>query len=388
MFVERERWRRKERALRVENEDLRRTVDSYKEELRKLKEECYVSAFLEVVDDAEEGTAKAVLLLDQEVHPVKSASASWCAPRLEAELETLDTPQSKVCSLVVDEMRIKQKLIYNKQRDAFVGDVDLGPELEHLAPASDGENLANSLLCFLLCGLHSRYKIPVGYLFTKGCTGEQLAEVIRHVVIKTASIGFDIVRVVTDNHKINVNAMDILSGGEAKIQAPHPADPSKDIFFAFDQSHVIKNIRSQFLAKEFGENREVSSKYIKMLYKMQRHSTIRPIRFLTRKHVFPSNIEKMNVMTAVQLFSATVITALKYLRDQAGHSCDIEFASVGPTVEFMEAIHKWFTCMDVSNVQQHIHRNDEDARQFSDTDDPRLEWLEGEFLFYIEQLKT
>ncbi|KAL1466361.1 hypothetical protein MTO96_042785 [Rhipicephalus appendiculatus] len=439
MFVERKRWRRKERALRVENENLRRTVDSYKEELRKLKEECYVSAFLEVVDDAEEGTAKAVLLLDQ-VKNYKKKKPRWSEltirhgivmrhlstkayqylrseellklpcrttlqkyfgstsgqvgfsqlvrSRLEAELETLDTPQSKVCSLVVDETRIKQKLTYNKQRDAFVGDVDLGPELEHLAPASDGENLANSLLCFLLCGLHSRYKIPAGYFFTKGCTGEQLAEVIRHVVIKTASIGFDIVRVVTDNHKINVNAMDILSGGEAKIQAPHPADPSKDIYFAFDQSHVIKNTRSQFLAKKFGENREVSSKYIKMLYKMQRHSTMRPIRFLTRKHVFPSNIEKMNVMTAVQLFSATVIAALKYLRDQAGHSCDMEFASVGPTVEFMEAIHKWFMCMDVSNLQQHIHRSDEDARQFSDTDDPRLEWLEGEFLFYIEQLKT
>ncbi|KAL1477949.1 hypothetical protein MTO96_016928 [Rhipicephalus appendiculatus] len=45
---------------------------------------------------------------------------------LEAELETLDTLQLKVCSLVVDEMRIKQKLLYRKQRDTFVGDVDLG----------------------------------------------------------------------------------------------------------------------------------------------------------------------------------------------------------------------------------------------------------------------
>ncbi|XP_075533163.1 uncharacterized protein LOC142566205 [Dermacentor variabilis] len=76
------------------------------------------------------------------------------------------------------------------------------------------------------------------------------------------------------------------------------------------------------------------------------------------------------------------------LLDQAGHSCDFEFASVGPTVEFMEAFHKWFTCMDVSNLQQHIHRNDEDARQFSEIDDQRLHWLEDEFLSYIDQLKT
>ncbi|KAH6938438.1 hypothetical protein HPB50_009180 [Hyalomma asiaticum] len=73
---------------------------------------------------------------------------------LEAELEALDTAQSKVCSLVVDEM-IKQKLLYHKQRDAFVRDVDLGPDLEYLAPATENEHLANSLLCFLICGLYA-----------------------------------------------------------------------------------------------------------------------------------------------------------------------------------------------------------------------------------------
>ncbi|KAH7942164.1 hypothetical protein HPB49_021346 [Dermacentor silvarum] len=189
MFLERKRWRRKERALRAGNDKLRRTVDAYKEELRKLKEECYVSAFLEVVADAEEGTAKAVLLLDQ-VKNYKRKTPRWSEitirhgivlrhlstkayeylrceellklpcrttlqkyfgttsgevgfselvrSRLEAELNSLDTPQSKVCSLVVDEMRIKQKLLYHKQRDAFVGDVDLGPDLDYLAPAAEG----------------------------------------------------------------------------------------------------------------------------------------------------------------------------------------------------------------------------------------------------------
>ncbi|KAH7933831.1 hypothetical protein HPB49_017880 [Dermacentor silvarum] len=186
-------------------------------------------------------------------------------------------------------MRNKQKLLYHKQRDAFVGEVDLGPDLEYLAPAAEDEHLANSLLFFFICGRHARYKVPVGDFSTKGCTRDQLAEFIRHVVIKT---GFEIIRVLTDNYKIRVTAMEILSGGEAKTRAPHPADQSMDIFFAFDQSHVIKNIRSQFLAKEFGENKEISSKFIKMLDKMQGQSTVRPIRFLTRKHVFPSNIKK------------------------------------------------------------------------------------------------
>ncbi|KAH7965348.1 hypothetical protein HPB49_006266 [Dermacentor silvarum] len=268
--------------------------------------------------------------------------------RLETELQSLCTPQSKVCSLIVDEMRIRQKLEYHKQRDAFVGDVDMGSELEHLTPNSETETLANSVLCFLLCGLHAKYKIPVGYFFTKGCTGEQLKEVIDHVVQKTTDIGFDIVRVVTDNHRLNVTAMQTLCQGDANITASHPADSSNSIFLSFDQGHIIKNIRSQFLAKDIGGTKEISSKYIKMLYKMQRNSTVKPIRFLTRKHLYPSNIEKMNVRSAVQLFGVAVTAALKHLKDQAGHTCDLEFASAGPTIKFMEAMQKWFTLMDRS----------------------------------------
>lgn len=73
-----------------------------------------------------------------------------------------------------------QNLQYHKQRDTFIGDLDISAELQRLVESSRNECLENSVLCFLLCGLHGRYKIPVRYFFTKGCTGEQLAGVTRH----------------------------------------------------------------------------------------------------------------------------------------------------------------------------------------------------------------
>lgn len=181
--------------------------------------------------------------------------------------------------------------------------------------------------------------------------------------------------------------LNILCGGETRIQAPHPADSSKPLFLAFDQSHIVKNIRSQFLAKDLGGDQEVSSKYLKRLYKMQQCSTVKPVRFLSHKHLYPSNIEKMDVRSAVQLFCAAVTAALSFLKDQAGHTCDIEFSTAGPTIHFMKMIQKWFTLMDVSNCQKHIHLNNPDARQFTTVDDERLEWLELVFLTYIEDLK-
>ncbi|KAH9372309.1 hypothetical protein HPB48_000220 [Haemaphysalis longicornis] len=157
-----------ERALRRKNERLTRTVDAYKQELQKLRDESCAGAFLEVASDAERGDAKALLLLDQ-VKNYKKKKPQWSETtirhcivirnlsakayeylrtenllrlpcnktlqkyigtvsgevgfshlvrcRLEMELQGLDTAQSKVCSLIVDEMRIRQKLQYSKQRD-------------------------------------------------------------------------------------------------------------------------------------------------------------------------------------------------------------------------------------------------------------------------------
>lgn len=74
--------------------------------------------------------------------------------------------------------------------------------------------------------------------------------------------------------------------------------------------------------------------------------------------------------------SPPVTAALQFMKGQAGHTSDIEFSAVGPTVQCIEGMHKWFSLMDVSNTQQHTHKNDPDTRQFSDPNDARLDWLE------------
>lgn len=124
-----------------------------------------------------------------------------------------------------------------------------------------------------------------------------------------------------------------------------------------EEYHILKNVRLQFLAKEMGTNKQITSAALKLLYKIQQGSTIKPVRFLTHKHLYPSNIEKMGVNTAPQLFSVPVTAASQYLKDQAGHTCNVAFATVGPTVTFLKVTCKWFALTDVSNTVQHIHTN-------------------------------
>lgn len=64
-FVDRRKWRAKERALWLQIERLKETVDRYREELRKLKEDNPVNVSLGVVAGAEQKNVKAAFTLDQ-----------------------------------------------------------------------------------------------------------------------------------------------------------------------------------------------------------------------------------------------------------------------------------------------------------------------------------
>ncbi|KAH6938348.1 hypothetical protein HPB50_008854 [Hyalomma asiaticum] len=167
--------------------------------------------------------------------------------------------------------------------------------------------------------------------------------------------------------------MGMLCKGSVTPITQHPSDQCRRLFIAFDQSHITKNVRSQILAKDMGGDKQISATPLKNLYRMQRGSVVKPVRFLTRRHLYPSNIEKTGMKTAVQVFSPLVTAALQYMMSEAGHTCDVEFASVGPTLEFMMMMHRWFVMVDVSNTTQHIHKHDTDSQEFRGVDDARLQ---------------
>ncbi|XP_075742919.1 uncharacterized protein LOC142796362 [Rhipicephalus microplus] len=279
-------------------------------------------------------------------------------------------------------MRIKEKLQYHKQRDCFVGQVDTELGQKDTSPV-----LANSLLCFVISGLTTPFRIPMAYYFTKGLTGDELYKMIIFVMKKVEACGFKIVRLVTDNHKVSVNAMKLLGNGLVTYRTEHPCDPDRQLFMSFDPCHVLKNVRSQLLSHDIGPEREISSSYIKDLYKLQKGLTVKPVRYLSRKHVLPNNIEKMNVGRAVQLLSPCVTAALKHLKGQAGHTCSKSFAYAGPTITFMRNFYRWFVLHDTSSTMQHLVQNFADARHYDDIQDSRLEWLEVTFSMYLEGLK-
>ncbi|KAH8009780.1 hypothetical protein HPB51_019339 [Rhipicephalus microplus] len=147
------------------------------------------------------------------------------------------------------------------------------------------------------------------------------------------------------------------------------------------------SIDKRFLAHDIGPKREVSSCYIKNLYDLQKDLVVKPVRYLSRKHVCPNNIEKTNVARAIQVFSPDVTAALEHLRDQAGRTSRVSFAAAGQTIVFMQNIHRWFVLHDTSNTTQHIHKKWPDTRQFDDAEYARLEWHEVTLPVYLDELE-
>ncbi|KAH6940612.1 hypothetical protein HPB50_003012 [Hyalomma asiaticum] len=61
--------------------------------------------------------------------------------------------------------------------------------------------------------------------------------------------------------------------------------------------------------------RDISGILVQKLYGHQKDMTVKLARNLTKKHVYPTNLEKMNVLRIVQIFSPQVTAAIENLQD-------------------------------------------------------------------------
>lgn len=278
--------------------------------------------------------------------------------RLRVEVEGLSVEQEQFCSLIIDEMSIQQKVIYDRQIDKMFGLVDVGSEDGPEQYSTTTPQGANRLLCFVLRGLSTRYVIPVGYFFTRCLKGDQLYFMTLEVM-KAIEAGYRVVRVVTDNHQTNVSLFKSLSGEDALVHAvPHPMREGDPLFLSFDPNHLIKNLRTNFLEREILDGGQLiqGGVYLKKLFEMQAQLLVKPVRFLTRAHVEPNNLEKMKVARATMTFSAEVIATLQFLQQNPQcHSHAEDFQDSLPTIAFMKMVSKWYALHDIGSARtQHV----------------------------------
>jgi hypothetical protein len=135
------------------------------------------------------------------------------------------------------------------------------------------------------------------------------------------------------------------------------------------------------------------NKYLKKLYDLQRTIIVKPVKFLTKKHLYATNFEKMNVRRAVKIFSPQVTTALSYLEKYLILIPD--FLESRPRIKLMEFIYTFFKIHDVSDFKIHdisdkthyFRKQEPISVPYVNINDERLTWLAETLLSYINTLQ-
>jgi hypothetical protein len=82
-----------------------------------------------------------------------------------------------------------------------------------------------------------------------------------------------------------------------------PYNPGLKFFMSFDYCHALKNGRNLFLDHDMASSDGIiTANYLKELLGIQEKLIIKPVLYLTKKHIYPSNLEKMKVRLAVHSY--------------------------------------------------------------------------------------
>ena len=110
-------------------------------------------------------------------------------------------------------------------------------------------------------------------------------------------------RLVTNDSSVNVKMFKCFASGELTHGIPHPCDSEWRLYCWLLPHNKV--CAQQFLCKRISNTRSCFRLllYIQQLYEQFCLELLRPIRYLTQKHIYPNNFEKMNVLRAVQIFA-------------------------------------------------------------------------------------
>ena len=118
--------------------------------------------------------------------------------------------ECKLCMIAMDEMPIKESLIYNVERDQVEGYEDLtawvGPSTSPIMP-----------IVFLVRGLRTKWKQPVGYFLSSGpLSGDIMKTLLLECIQKLSAIGLSVKLVVGDQGSNNNYVSNVVRSNQRK----------------------------------------------------------------------------------------------------------------------------------------------------------------------------
>lgn len=253
-----------------------------------------------------------------------------------------------ICSLIADEMSIRQQRIWTGTK--YEGLVDMGIGMD------TSDQKASQAFVLLVVSLTQGWTLPIAYFFIQSLTGEMKANIINIALHKCHEAGVKIVSLTFDGCKSNINCMKFLgcyidNHENMNTTFQHPNGDYKIAIF-LDVCHMVKLVRNLLESKKefYGESDAVIKwSLILQLHNLQEENSLHLANKLTLRHVQFRN-EIMKVKLATQLLSNSVAKAIEF--------CDKElkltkFEHSEATVKFLKLINDIFDILNSRNLKDY-----------------------------------
>ena len=190
-------------------------------------------------------------------HYFKSTSGFY--PELNEQLKrevAIDSlPESRwYVVLVVDEMRIKEDLIYDKYAGCLIGFTSLGEVNDQLlkmeqSGANECPPISKSVLVLMVRGLFFDMAFPYVHFGThSNFSADMLFPIIWEAVCQLESIGLKVICITGDGASLNRKFFKMHQSSEGLVYKTHNpyADPAEErsLYFISDPPHLVKTIRN------------------------------------------------------------------------------------------------------------------------------------------------
>jgi len=255
-------------------------------------------------------------------------------------LKVSSSARKILCSLVMDEMSIRQHLEWDGKE--YHGYVNFGAELY-----MDSNELAKDAFVLMVVCVNGRWKLPVGYFLTNSLTGAQKADIIKKCIKLVEDTGIVITSLTFDGAPSNVSMCNLL-GCDTNVYnlKTHFNSPGGNkINILYDPCHMLKLVRNTFgeIQNIIDDNNSmISWKYIEKLEHLQEMEGLHLGNKLRSMHVNFFK-QKMKVRLAAQLLSASVADSLEYCETELGLN---EFKGCGATARFVRTINNIFDILN------------------------------------------
>jgi hypothetical protein len=276
-------------------------------------------------------------------------------------------PVGKVVSVLFDEINVQGKVSYS------------GGRLEGIALDENKVVNAVRIQAFMITSVFGNYEDIVALYPVKNSTAINLKEWTLHIIKTLTEIGFNVLSLICDNHRLNRGMYKLLCGGATTEESiVNPFNKEQKIFLLFDSVHLFKSIRNNWLNQQNNEQTLVFPKFenfestvcasvkdLKSLHAKQERSIVKVAPALSNKVLYPSTFERQNVLLACKLFDEKTIVALQTEKN----------ILVDGTIEFLKVVLSWWKIVNVRSPNGHIKLRDPLRAPICGVNDSNVQFL-------------